>query len=217
MQIDSSTTTNTASGTALKKLSEDYTSFLKLLTAQIQHQDPLQPIDSTAFVSQLAQLTQVEQTVQSNTNLEQINSQLAAAAAMSDIQLIGHDVLLATDRVELEDGAAKFEYQVDDDAGLVKAVIKAEDGTVVRELTGLAGLASEVHKVTWDGLDKNGMPVPDAVFTVEIEAETTEGISVSASVYATATVEELSFEAGRPMLILSNGTTTYSGQIVSVR
>lgn len=215
MEIGSTTTTPSTS--SLQKLGEDYTSFLKLLTAQIQHQDPLQPIDSTQFVSQLAQLTQVEQSVVTNNNLENIYAQISANAAMSDIQLIGHDVLLATDTIELIDGAAKFEYAVDDDAGLVKMTIKAEDGTVVRELTGLKGLKGEVHKITWDGLDNKGLPVPDAVFTVELEAKTTDGTDVSGSVYAATRVEELSFERGTPTLILRNGNVATSGSVVSIR
>lgn len=218
MLIDSTTAATSASKTALNKLSNDYTSFLKLLTAQIQNQDPLQPIDSTAFVSQLAQLTQVEQTVASNANLEQINALLAANAAMSDIQLIGHEVMLAADRLELKGGEARFQYQVEADAGLVSARIKTEDGVVVRELTGLAGLANgKVHTVVWDGNDDQGLPVPDATFVIEMEAKTTGGDPVGASTYTTSRVEELSFDTGIPLLLLSNGSTTTSGRIMSIR
>lgn len=224
MPVDSVTTTATtsssgASTTSLQKLGEDYTSFLKLLTAQIQYQDPLEPMDSTAFVSQLAQLSQVEQAVSTNSNLEQVNAYLAATTAMSDIQLIGHDVTLATDTVELIDGKASFEYQVDENAGLVTAKIIAADGsTVVRELTGLPGLAGgEIHTVEWDGTDSAGLPVPDANFTVELEAKTTDGEAVSATVYNTSRVEQLSFETGTPTLFLRNGTTTTSGNIITIR
>ena len=178
----------------------------------------MQPIDSTAFVWQLAQLTQVEQMVATNTNLENIYASLSASTAMSDVQLIGRDVVLPTDTIELIDGEAAFEYTVDADAGLVKAVIKAEDGTVVRELTGLKGMAGgEVHEVVWDGLDDKGLPVPDDVFTIDMEVETTEGVAVSATVYAASRVEELSFETGIPTLILRNGKTASSGSVVSIR
>ena len=53
------TASATASGEAQTRLEEDYTNFLKLLTAQISNQDPLEPMDASTFVSQLAQLSQV--------------------------------------------------------------------------------------------------------------------------------------------------------------
>lgn len=209
--------TQSRSQSALDNLSNDYLSFVKLLTAQIQNQDPLEPIDSTAFVSQLAQLSQVEQTIASNTNLEEINARLAASAVMSDISLIGREVTLETDQLELSGGSARFDYEVADPAGLVTARIKAEDGTVVREFTGLAGTAGDVHSVFWDGLDDDGLPVPDSLFTIEVEAETTDGDPVESRTYASSVVEEVVFEDGAPQLVLRNGGKARSGQIASIR
>lgn len=222
MAIESTTQAGQAAPTAIQQarsnLGDDYTSFLKLLTAQIQNQDPLQPMDSTAFVSQLAQLSQVEQAVSMNANLEQLNAKFSAISAMSDIQLIGREVTLSTDRLELSGGKASFDYQLASPAGLVKAVIKAGDGTVVREYTGLAGTAGgKMHTVNWDGLDKDGLPVPDAVFTVEMEAETTDGNPVSASTFASSRVEEVSFDTSAPVLILRNGDTVRSAQLETIR
>ena len=209
--------TQSRSQSALDNLSNDYLSFVKLLTAQIQNQDPLEPIDSTTFVSQLAQLSQVEQTIASNTNLEAINARLAASAVMSDISLIGREVTLETDQLELSGGSARFDYEVSDPAGLVTARIKTEDGTVVREFTGLAGTAGDVHSVYWDGLDDDGLPVPDALFTIEVEAETTDGDPVESRTYASSVVEEVVFEDGAPQLVLRNGGKARSGQIASIR
>lgn len=209
--------TQSRSQSALDNLGNDYLSFVKLLTAQIQNQDPLEPIDSTTFVSQLAQLSQVEQTIASNTNLEAINARLAASAVMSDISLIGREVTLETDQLELSGGSARFDYEVSDPAGLVTARIKTEDGTVVREFTGLAGTAGDVHSVYWDGLDDDGLPVPDALFTIEVEAETTDGDPVESRTYASSVVEEVVFEDGAPQLVLRNGGKARSGQIASIR
>jgi flagellar basal-body rod modification protein FlgD len=57
--------------------SEELTQFLSLLTAQVQNQDPLQPLDSTAFVEQLATFSALEQQVQTNKHLEAILAALA--------------------------------------------------------------------------------------------------------------------------------------------
>ncbi|MGB3502520.1 MAG: flagellar hook assembly protein FlgD [Mesorhizobium sp.] len=78
------TTTNTQSAWNSSKSSVDYQSFLKLLVAQMKNQDPTAPMDSTDFVAQLATFSQVEQTVQTNTKLEQLlqASQLAQAGSI---------------------------------------------------------------------------------------------------------------------------------------
>lgn len=222
MAIDStnaagSAATQSASQAASARLTTDYQSFLKLLTAQIANQDPLEPMDSTTFVSQLAQLSQVEQTITTNATLEGIAAQLSAAGALSDIQLIGHEVTLATDRVELRGGTAEFEYQLEEEAQKVTARILAEDGTLLREIEGLAGSAGETHAVAWDGTDRDGLPVPDGTFRVEIEARDAEGEEVGAATYATTEVKELTFESGQPVMVLRNGAEAPSGQVIAIR
>lgn len=71
--VSSSTTTsantNTAAG-AQAKASLDYDSFLKLLIAQMKNQDPTDPMDASEQIAQLATFSQVEQTIQTNANLE---------------------------------------------------------------------------------------------------------------------------------------------------
>ncbi|MGR3756485.1 MAG: flagellar hook assembly protein FlgD [Tranquillimonas sp.] len=224
MTIDTSTAAaatgaskpETASQMALNKLGSDYDSFLKLLTAQVSNQDPLAPMDSTTFVSQLAQLSQVEQSVRTNTNLEEISARLASAGAMSDVQLIGRDVTLATDRVELAEGAARYDYQLSGPAASVSAVIRAADGTVLRTLTGLPGTGGDAHEVTWDGKDKAGLVVPDGSYRIEIKAEDAEGEAVGYSGRATTQVNGVSWNQDGPVLELRNGDTARSSEIRAV-
>jgi flagellar basal-body rod modification protein FlgD len=59
----------------------DYNAFLKLLIAQMQNQDPTQPMDSTEFVAQLASFSNVEQGIQTNTKLDSLMTSLAFSQA----------------------------------------------------------------------------------------------------------------------------------------
>lgn len=70
--------------TSASKAEVDYQSFLRLLVAQMKNQDPTNPMDSTQYVAQLASFSQVEQSVQINSKLEQIlqSSALAQADAL---------------------------------------------------------------------------------------------------------------------------------------
>ncbi|MGC9370096.1 MAG: flagellar hook assembly protein FlgD [Paracoccaceae bacterium] len=222
MTVDSTSTagaygTASASTSAMTQLNADYTSFLKLLTAQVANQDPLEPMDSTTFVSQLAQLSQVGQSIVANSNLENISLQLSGMGAMADVQLIGHSVTLPSSKIELREGSGAFSYELAEEAESVKAVIRHEDGTVVRELRGLSGGVGSLHEIAWDGLDDQGLPVPDGVFGIEIEAKDAEDAQVSYSGYATTRVEELAFRNGYPVLVLGNGDEASSAQVLAVQ
>lgn len=102
---------NTPQTQQKSKTSVDYQSFLKLLMAQMKNQDPTKPMDSTEYVAQLAQFSQVEQSVQMNTKLEYILQSSALSQADS---LIGRQLTSA-------DGSI---------TGVVKEVRLASDGLI---------------------------------------------------------------------------------------
>jgi len=70
----------------------DYQSFLKLLVAQMKNQDPTQPMDATQYVAQLASFSQVEQSIQVNSKLNQILQSTAVSQADS---LLGRTITSA--------------------------------------------------------------------------------------------------------------------------
>jgi flagellar basal-body rod modification protein FlgD len=81
MEISAANGTGAASaaaGQARSAFSEDFDTFLTLLTAQVENQDPLAPLDSTQFVEQLATFSALEQQVTTNDHLEKIAALLAA-------------------------------------------------------------------------------------------------------------------------------------------
>src|SRR5690606_30888613 len=93
-------------------LASDYQSFLNLLVAQVSNQDPLEPMESSQFVSQLAQLTQVEQSVQVNTQMEALHRQLSLNAALSETALIGREMPVPSKNFSLDENGARFAYEL---------------------------------------------------------------------------------------------------------
>lgn len=90
----------TTLATAAKSSSSiDYTAFLRLLVAQLQNQDPTQPMDSTAYMSQLASFSQVEQSVASNAKLDSL---LAATSLQTAERAVGRTVTSADGTVSGE-------------------------------------------------------------------------------------------------------------------
>ena len=95
MNVDMTTTIPTGANQGTQKTSKtavDYQSFLKLLIAEMKNQDPTKPMDSTQYVAQLATFSQVEQSVQTNTKLEQIMQSSALSQADA---LIGRSITSA--------------------------------------------------------------------------------------------------------------------------
>ncbi|MER9295465.1 flagellar hook assembly protein FlgD [Mesorhizobium sp. M0621] len=95
MNVDMTTTIPTGANQATASTSKtavDYQSFLKLLIAEMKNQDPTKPMDSTQYVAQLATFSQVEQSVQSNTKLDQIMQSSALSQADA---LIGRSITSA--------------------------------------------------------------------------------------------------------------------------
>ena len=82
-----STTTSTASSSSAAATSAtvDYNSFLKLLVAELQNQDPTSPTDPTQYMSQLASFSAVGQTVQTNTKLDTLLTSSALSQAETTV------------------------------------------------------------------------------------------------------------------------------------
>lgn len=223
MSVSATNTTTAATATASaatgaqNQLGVDYNNFLKLLTAQIQNQDPLKPMDSTAFVSQLAQLSQVEQAVQTNQNLETLNTRLTGMAGMSSLNMLGRQVSVASDKIDLTNGAGATTYKLASAAAGVSATITDESGTVVRTLTGLPTTGGTNVALDWDGRDNNGTQLADGIYHVTINALDYSGNAISYDTYPTTTVEKVLFGADGETLQLKNGDTVSSGEILSAQ
>ncbi|MBM1689220.1 flagellar hook assembly protein FlgD [Sulfitobacter geojensis] len=203
-------TTTNASNTSLSQLGDDYNKFLTLLTAQISNQDPLAPVDSTQFVAQLAQLSQVEQAVQTNSQLETLNTQVSALMNLGGTDLLGREVSITSNVMDLENGSVDSTYVLGAGAVDVSARITDPLGRVVRTLEGLSTTAGQQIALDWDGTDDDGTPMLEGAYTVEIVALDTAGAKVANIVSRSATVEDVRFNAGEIFFGLSGGEVVSS-------
>lgn len=211
-------TTTTSASSSMSQLSEDYESFITLLTAQIENQNPLEPMDSTTFISQLAQLSQVEQSVAVNDNLEAISNQLSSMSAITGLNLIGRSVVAPTDQIALEEGgSAVASYRLAAEASAVSMSIVSADGTVLRTYSGLEGGTDALHDVTWDGMDYEGLPLPEGTYYMVLSATDAEGNTVAGQTYGASKVNSMTYEEGLAMLHLANGESTLAGLIEEIR
>jgi flagellar basal-body rod modification protein FlgD len=186
-------------------------SFMQLLVAQIQNQDPLEPMDSTEYIAQLATLTEVEQSVETNSQLESIRSQIAYGSALSENALIGRAVTAPSEEILLSGGSSQFSYAIDGTASAVSAYIKDSNGDTVREIDNLDATSSTLHTVSWDGKNDSGETVEDGTYTVSLSATDATG---SYTTYARDTITGVEYYGDQQYLKLSTGALVNSGDVV---
>lgn len=172
---------------AQDKLDADLNQFLNLLVTQLQHQDPLEPLDANQFTQQLVQFASVEQQIYQNSNLEKLVGMQQTSQVGSMVGYLGTTIEANGGVFNLENGAAKFSYDLETKANLSTLTIQDASERVV--WTGEASKDPGKQIFVWDGLDKNGQAVPDGPYTAVVSAKTRDGelINVAQTVFGRVT------------------------------
>src|ERR1700755_338673 len=113
------------------ELSGNFDTSLTILTAQIQNQDPLQPMDSTQFTQQLVQFSGVEQQIKTNTDLDSMikNSQGATGAALAGY--LGQQGEINQSGAEFTGSPIDWKYNLPSDAASATVTVTDKNGNVI--------------------------------------------------------------------------------------
>jgi flagellar basal-body rod modification protein FlgD len=200
----------TAPTTSLSSSSQDFDRFLKLLTAQMKYQDPMQPTDPTQFVAQLAQFSQVEQQTKSNTLLQSILEQVSGAGSLSEnAALIGKSVQTNVSNVTLPSSgnAAAVTVTIPGTSVLKNLRVEVLDssGSVARSVLVNKGETS----FTFDGKDSSGARMAAGTYAMRVVGEDANNTRQSAGTVSSAgkITEVRRDSAGSLVLALENGNT----------
>lgn len=180
--------------------------FLRLLVAQLQNQNPLEPQEGAEFVAQLADFASVEQSAETNQRLAAIEAEQATAAGAALAGFVGQ-----TGTASLSGGVLRLDpdkgpmpeliAELPESAETMTATIYDQSGSVVRTIELGSQLPGKVS-IGWDGTNDAGTVVPAGNYRVEIEAETTDGKSIGTSLRARGPVDAIEFTNGLHMLRL---------------
>jgi len=177
--------------------------FLKLFVTQLQNQDPLNPQDGTQFIGQLAQLTQVEQAYNTNTNLQNMLNQGSNSATLAAISLIGKQIEAPGSQVNLQSGTpASINFNLAQAADQVTVSVLDENGTVVKTLAAGAKGAG-AGNVTWDGTNDAGAQLASGAYSFSVNAQA-GGASVASTSIIRGKVDGVDMSGATPVLSIGN-------------
>lgn len=201
---DSASTTNNsgAAQTPTNSFSPDLNLFLKLLTTQLQNQDPLNPMDTSEYTQQLVQYSQVEQEMQQTGTLNNILANLTSQGVSQASSFIGREVRFDSDMAGLKGTTpATWSYATTGKPTTLTATIKNSDGKVVKEVK--LDPASE-GRFSWDGKLDDGSTAPDGAYTLSLAAKDTNGADLTMTINAVGIVKDVVTD-GQNVLLGVNG------------
>ena len=178
-----------------QSLAANFDNFLKLLTTQLQNQDPLNPMDSTEFTNQLVQFSQVEQAINSNQKLDSLLSLQLSNVASTALGYVGLDINYTSAELNF-DGTkpVNINYALNSAATTSKVNILNADGNVIYSAN--AGTDTGKHTFTWDGKTSEGLTAPAGTYTVRIDALDADGKAISTTTVVSGHVHGIETQDG---------------------
>jgi flagellar basal-body rod modification protein FlgD len=194
---------------ALSQLTGNLDSFLTLLTTQLKNQDPLNPLDTEKFTSQLVQFASVEQSIQTNKNLETLIGLQAAADRDGALAMIGKTITIDNDKAANLGLGADWSYNLPSGASSVQLSILNDKGKLVAQAVGDPRVGA--HDFKWDGKTSDGSLAPSGVYQLVVQARDPGGAMAPFTVQAVTNVTGVTFDAAGPQLETGIGPVALSG------
>lgn len=176
--INSVNGTGGSSSSSTNAMSATEDRFLKLLTTQLQNQDPLNPMDNAQLTSQIAQISTVTGIQTLNTTLQTLLAAAQDGQTTQAASLVGQAVMVpgnslaltsTTDSSGTTSTVGVGAYELASNADKVTVTIKDNDGQVVRTLT-YGAQASGLHDFSWDGTTDTGDTAAEGSYTISVAA-----------------------------------------------
>ncbi|MCD7060729.1 flagellar hook assembly protein FlgD [Pelagibacterium xiamenense] len=192
---------SSAMASSRQSIAEDFDTFLSILTTQLKHQNPLDPMDTNQFTQQLVQFTGVEQQLKTNEYLEammlssqnQINSQA--------VGYIGQTVVASGATTDLVDGQATWIYKIAEASDDVTVTIKDQSGNVVYSQE--MGMKAGTDQIVWDGTTNSGEVLTSGKYTITIDARDADGKAIDVTTKMKGVVESVDVSGTEPYLIVN--------------
>ena len=199
---------------AQSSLAGDQTTFLKLLTTQLQNQDPLNPMDTDQFTQQLVSMTGVQQQILSNELLQQLVGNQTGVG--DPVSLLGKAVTANSSQSTLQGGQAAWQFSTAAQAADVQVTVTNNLGQTLAQ-SDLGPVAAGQYVYNWNGKDQNGVQLADGgSYTLKVTATDPAGSAITTSTFTQGTVSSVNNTGGQVLLTI-NGTQVPASSITSVQ
>jgi flagellar basal-body rod modification protein FlgD len=206
---------NTSQVTPSKDSSLGKDDFLSLLVTQLQNQDPLNPMDSTAFTSQLAEFSSLEQLNNVNKNLEYLQMYQSSINNAQAVSFIGKNVYALGNSIQLEGGDnEEIHFELSLDSSSVFINIYNEAGSLVKYIEN-GPMGEGDQSVEWDGTDNGGYTLPEGIYKFEVMAADVNGDKVPTATHINERVTGVTFKNGVTYLV-AGGMKIPIGDVIEV-
>ena len=213
MQIDSvvASKPQAPSQQSAALISSDFQTFLRMLTAQVQNQDPLNPMESGDFAVQLATFSGVEQQVRSNNLLSGLSEQLSQSGFAQMSTWLGGAARVPAP-VNFRGEPVELFVQIPSGSEAAELLAFDEGGQIVRRTP---MFASGFHQ--WAGLGENGSPLPEGTYRFELLAYVGEHSFAGPPVESYSTITEVRQSPEGVMLSLASGFEVPAESVSALR
>ena len=201
---DPAANTPAAADTNVQSAADLSQNFLRMLTVQLQNQDPLNPMDNAAMTAQLAQLNMVDGINKLNTSVNAMMAQLKAATSLSMADSVGRSVLSKGQNLYFAGEPMSMAARLEADAASMVAVLTDTQGREVDRVD-LGAVPAGVTEFIWDGLDAQGQKAAEGRYRLDLMAEDAQGAALEAQAYVSAMVASIGFEDSVMKLGLHDG------------
>jgi flagellar basal-body rod modification protein FlgD len=197
------TGSTTGAGAANSATTLGGTNFLTLMLAQLKNQDPTSPVDSNTFLTQLAQLSEVQGITQLNTSFSTLSSALSPSQALQASSLLGHHVLVTSPTASLTaNGTVTGAVNIPQTTSQVLLDVKTSSGVLVRQIN-LGAQSAGLASFSWDGKMGDGTQAPASTYTLSAQYAGATSGGTAATTLVNGTVDSVSMGAGSTGLTLN--------------
>jgi flagellar basal-body rod modification protein FlgD len=206
--LGTSTTANGTDPTGVLNFTQNFDTFLTLLTTQLKNQDPLAPTDTNQFTQELVSFSQVEQQIKTNSQLATLLNNEASAETISALPSIGRTIEYQSNQGALQNGSATFSYTLPSTAAKATLNILDSTGNIVASAQGDPSAGK--HTFTWNGQNASGLQLADGTYTLQVLAIDSKNQPITATTTATGNIDNVSVINNAPTFDVSGISVPFS-------
>lgn len=193
-------------------ISSDFQTFLRMMTTQLQNQDPLNPIDSADYAVQLATFSGVEQQARTNQLLQSMQTQLGLSGLAQLSGWVGQEGRVGG-VVSVTGGPVTLAYAAASGADRVVLSVKDANGTLVAR----EDLPTDDTSWTWTPENAQGAPLAEGAYTLSVESYSGDELLATDEVQHYAQIREIRMSNGAAVVVLPDGREVPADQVTAIR